>query len=292
MSLLKHHPLGPRMRPSRARAVEYMRDAYLLTSPGGRFLDANAAAVRYFPALGTLRRGAGLRQLDGLPEVFGECLEGTHSFTIPSGPETLYLRVSCTSLTARGRVVAHCHIIYDDTENHLLMTELQALATHDALTNLLNRGTFFLYATRDFDLCRRKNDHASLLMLDVDLFKNVNDAHGHVCGDQVLMAISETIRTRLRHTDLCGRYGGEEIVIWLPGATAEGAGMIADIVRRAVEGLRFDSKKGVFSVTVSIGVASVDFARHDSLDALVSEADHALYQAKHGGRNQVRVFSP
>ncbi len=272
---LKHSSPGGKALPTRAQAVESMCDAYLLTGPDGCFLDANAAALRYFPCLRTLPHGAALSQADGLPELLVNCREGIHSFDASSGDETLHLRVSCTYLMSCGQMEGRCHIITDDTDSHQLL-----------------RGTFFLYATRDFDLCRRKKENASLLMLDVDMFKDVNDVHGHVCGDAVLIGISKTICTRLRHTDLCGRYGGEEIVIWLPGATAEGAVMIADIVRRAVESLQFDGSKGTFHVTVSIGVASVDFARHGSLDALVSEADNALYQAKRGGRNRVCVYSP
>lgn len=111
-------------------------------------------------------------------------------------------------------------MFYDVTQLHQLMNDLHEMATHDGLTGLLNRATFFRYAQRDFELARRAEQDISVLMLDIDFFKNVNDQHGHQCGDEVLSQVADILRERLRRTDICGRYGGEEFCVLLPGADA------------------------------------------------------------------------
>ncbi|NLW79090.1 MAG: diguanylate cyclase [Ruminococcaceae bacterium] len=295
-ALLEWHLLRYRSREwaslGRESVVEKMKDAFILLDIRGRFLDANAMAYHYFPELSHLGAGLPITKVAGFPAELLAQQESDYEFTIGHKDSPTYLRASQSPLEFDGRVLGNCIIIYDITEKHRLLEELQQLATQDALTGLLNRGTFFTHAQRDFDLAHRCKDNASVLMLDIDHFKLVNDVHGHPCGDRVLSEIAGLLVSRLRHTDISGRYGGEEITVWLPGAPAEGAAIIADVIRRAVESTPFESDIGPFQVTVSIGVCGLAHARHGTLEAMICDADEALYSAKREGRNRVCVHCP
>jgi diguanylate cyclase (GGDEF)-like protein len=129
--------------------------------------------------------------------------------------------------------------------------------------------------------------HLTIIFLDIDHFKKVNDSYGHDVGDEVLRQTAELIRERVRQLDIVGRYGGEEIVIGLPGATAEHAQRIAEDLRQIIEKHIFQVGQSNLRVTASLGVAELTPKRniHQTLKA----ADDALYQAKDGGRNKVVV---
>ncbi|HEX8916377.1 MAG TPA: GGDEF domain-containing protein, partial [Humisphaera sp.] len=132
----------------------------------------------------------------------------------------------------------------------------------------------------------------SLLLLDIDKFKSVNDKYGHPTGDKVIRAIGKLLGTAARAQDLAARYGGEEMVLVLPGTTRPTAAAIAESIRRAIAAKPVPTDSGELAVTASIGVAT--FEPGGPLKApphLVKAADLAVYAAKHGGRNCVRVFT-
>lgn len=272
----------------RELVVENMKDAFILLDTRDRYMDANAAAFRYFPQLQHLRTGVRATTVNGFPPQLISQDDGV--FTVNVEGEELYLRTSRSHLLDGERVLGTGILVYDDTENQRLMDELQQMATHDALTGLYNRGTFFSYAGRDYALTARRRDAASVLMIDIDHFKRVNDQYGHATGDTVIAAVAQVLQARLRHTDICGRYGGEELAVWLPGAHAEGAALIADVIRRAVQHTTFEADEGRFNVTVSIGVSSINHEENQSFEDLVNQADTALYQAKNSGRNRVCTY--
>jgi diguanylate cyclase (GGDEF)-like protein len=130
------------------------------------------------------------------------------------------------------------------------------------------------------------------LMMDLDNFKGVNDAHGHPAGDQVLKAVGKLLRTAARATDLAARYGGEELVLVLPGTGKATAAAIAESIRRAVAAKPVKGDAKAVPVTISIGVATLE-ADSPLKEAahLLKAADLAVYAAKHAGRNCVKVFS-
>ena len=130
----------------------------------------------------------------------------------------------------------------------------------------------------------------SLLLLDVDHFKLINDERGHAMGDQVLAALGRLLAHHARKTDIVGRWGGEEFVVVLSGAPESGARIAAERIRSAVERMSvLDNKKQRVPVTVSIGIACLEV--NDNAEVLIDRADHAMYQAKASGRNRV-VVSP
>jgi diguanylate cyclase (GGDEF)-like protein len=164
--------------------------------------------------------------------------------------------------------------------------QMRRLATVDALTDTLNRRAFFERAEGARQLALRLRKPIALLMLDLDHFKQLNDSHGHACGDQALRLFAETARGVLREQDLMGRLGGEEFALALPGTTLEGACQAAERLRAAVTTLCLECA-GTYRMSVSIGVVMID--PNEELTAALARADHALYAAKTSGRNRVEI---
>lgn len=166
--------------------------------------------------------------------------------------------------------------------------ELQKLATVDSLTGLFNRRAFVDMASREIARARRLKSPYAVLMIDLDLFKHVNDDFGHQAGDRVLADFAAEAMRSVRAEDLVGRYGGEEFCILLPGATMQPAIAIAERLRSAVSQRPLGQLPRV--TTVSIGVAACNGATEGSLDDAIRRADEALYRAKNEGRNRVVGF--
>ncbi len=176
-------------------------------------------------------------------------------------------------------------------QEHLL-AEVQAMATIDWLTNLYNRRHFFRLGEDEIVRARRYRHPISVLMIDIDHFKAVNDTHGHTVGDEVLAAIASRLLGGLRQSDIAGRYGGEEFAVVLPETDVTSATQIvAERLRDAIAARTIDTARGPLQLTISVGVAGVDLEHEHLLDAL-GRADVALYAAKHGGRNRVVPWSP
>jgi two-component system cell cycle response regulator len=170
----------------------------------------------------------------------------------------------------------------------LLVEETQRAATTDPLTGLMNRRAFLAALDVEQSRSERHGYPMSLLMLDIDHFKLINDEHGHAMGDQVLVVFARMLAQQARKTDIVGRWGGEEFVIVLSGANEAGARLVGERIRRATEGMAvLNDRRQPVSVTVSIGIACLEV--NDTLDGLIERADRAMYQAKASGRNRVTV---
>jgi len=156
----------------------------------------------------------------------------------------------------------------------------------DPLTGAGNRTGLERHLSREIDLARRHGASLSILMIDIDNFKAINDQYGHSVGDTVIVSVINTLMKANRQTDLCFRYGGEEFVVVLSKTPQLGAELIANRFRRSVQQLHTLPEQEQ-RVTVSIGVT--DFRANDDLPTLMSRSDQALYRAKHGGKNRVVV---
>ncbi len=167
---------------------------------------------------------------------------------------------------------------------------LEALATTDPLTRVLNRRALLDRLTAEVDRSRRFGSALSLLLLDVDHFKEINDTAGHLAGDSVLRQLGALLEDAVRKVDIVARYGGEEFVAILPETASEGGVIFAERLRERIAEMSFDV--GIdhpVHLTVSIGIATFPSPRVASTEDLFARADEALYRAKSGGRNQVRI---
>ncbi len=181
------------------------------------------------------------------------------------------------------------HLIYP-LRNALLYQAALKSAQVDGLTGTNNRAALDQTMLRELELARRHHHAMSLLILDVDHFKVINDTYGHSAGDYVLRAMVTCIKECLRSCDMLFRYGGEEFALLLSETEAEGAHQVAERVRQAIEGYPFVFNGKDIIVTVSIGIACLN--SRDNAERLFNKADAALYQAKAAGRNRVHAFTP
>ena len=167
---------------------------------------------------------------------------------------------------------------------------MENLATHDGLTECLNRSAAVALLGNTLQRAQRTGESTSLVMLDLDHFKGVNDKYGHRTGDEALRKFAQTARLRLRASDVLARMGGEEFALILPATDAVGAVHVAESVRAAIEALVIqDLKGGTLSLTVSAGVACAAAGAVTTPDLLYHRADTALYAAKAGGRNRIEL---
>ncbi|MCK2217997.1 GGDEF domain-containing protein [Actinomadura sp. ATCC 31491] len=171
-------------------------------------------------------------------------------------------------------------------QRSLLHAQLQAAARTDAKTGLLNAAAWQREADTEIVRARRTGDTLALLIIDIDHFKRVNDAHGHLAGDQVLVGVASTLRSQLREYDVVGRFGGEEFVVLLPGADAREARRVAERLRARIGHMAIPADDTLIRVTISTGVALMS-VHGDDLIELLAAADLALYRAKELGRDRV-----
>jgi diguanylate cyclase (GGDEF)-like protein len=174
-------------------------------------------------------------------------------------------------------------------QNARLFEQLQELAVTDELTGIDNRRGFFALANREFERALRYQHPLTVLVMDIDHFKDVNDRLGHPAGDEVLRRIAQECVQEIRKIDLLGRYGGEEFVFALTETTLEQAHQTAERIRARIGALVTETPAGSSQVTVSLGVAEL-CPKCRSLQNLIDHADQALYEAKQAGRNRVEVY--
>ncbi|VVP65407.1 hypothetical protein PS914_00088 [Pseudomonas fluorescens] len=168
--------------------------------------------------------------------------------------------------------------------------KIQTQATLDSLTELPNRRGFDLLAAQAMHEAQREPRPLTALLLDLDHFKALNDTHGHLAGDQVLIGFARDLESCLRHSDIVCRWGGEEFIVLLKDTDGDTAKMIAEKIRRHVEKQRYAYHGKQLQVTVSIGLTTLQ--TDDTLHTLLSRADQAMYRAKHSGRNRTCVEMP
>jgi len=202
--------------------------------------------------------------------------------------------IPLVSLT--GEVTHVSLIIYDVTDiaiNRLQLDKANEKLAHlsqtDALTQLNNRHHWNSLIDSEFKRVKRYEQISTLMMLDIDHFKKVNDTYGHVAGDKVIAEISEVIKANIRETDFASRYGGEEFAICLTNTPVNNAIILADRLRQAIERTSITDDGNTIKVTISIGMAEFTAAT-DTVDAWTKNADSALYKSKENGRNQFSIF--
>lgn len=188
-------------------------------------------------------------------------------------------------LVARVKVQLKIKKLQDELKR--ATEHFRELSNTDPLTNLYNRRFLAEILENELQRARRLHSIISLLIVDIDHFKKVNDIYGHQMGDKVLVSVAETFREGLRTYDIASRYGGEEFVLVLPGTPLTGGLEVAERLRKAVQSLKFPIPMDMVVITVSVGVAMFPAEQVDGFDSLFNRADEALYRAKQSGRNRV-----
>jgi len=193
---------------------------------------------------------------------------------------------SISPIRDESHVITHYVALQRDvTEREKMLAMLKEQALYDGLTGALNRAETERSLVREWERAARYETHLSLVLFDLDNFKNVNDTFGHPTGDEVLQKIGNSISRRLRSSDYFGRWGGEEFAIILPQTSAENAARSAEDCRRLIEDLSFPHG---LNITASFGVS--DQSGHPDERHLIECADKALYQSKGDGRNRVTTL--
>ncbi len=188
-------------------------------------------------------------------------------------------------LVARVKVHLKIKNLQDDLKrtNELLLE----LSNTDHLTGLFNRRYLMEVLDKEVQRSSRKGGNLSILILDIDHFKNVNDTYGHLQGDAVLQKVALQLQKELRNYDIAARYGGEEFIAVLPDATMPEAAFVAERIRASIQASKFNGALSQLSLTVSLGVALYSADDGSTIDGFIKRADDALYRAKANGRNRV-----
>ncbi|MEW5826017.1 MAG: diguanylate cyclase [Candidatus Bipolaricaulota bacterium] len=298
---------------ARDRLMEQMPDAVLVLDARGRIADANAAALRLLrldaSSLGREARYA-VASWDRLGLSCGKPADRHFEATLSQEP-LVVADVRVTPLRDRGRPSGCLVVLRDITPRFLteaelrivndrlgaqirrvesLQEELREQAIRDGLTGLFNRRYLDEVLPRELERARHSGQSVSVIMIDLDHFKVVNDRRGHREGDRLLARLGALLRERTRAGDAACRYGGEEFLLVLPGTPTEVAAARAEEIRESFANLVLETRCGV-PVTLSIGVASFP-AHAETDDDLLQAVDRALYEAKHTGRDAVRVARP
>jgi diguanylate cyclase (GGDEF)-like protein len=225
-----------------------------------------------------------------LDEHFAARVEAVRSAEPPVRDKLLHngrhIRVHCSITANGGRMITYCDVT-DLIRNAKLLEEL---ATIDSLTGIYNRRHFMVSAEAEWGRFHRYHRPLSMLMVDIDHFKSVNDRYGHAVGDEAIKFVALACKQDLRGSDMVGRLGGEEFALLLPETDRARASIVAERIRERVAAQFLSAYKIQFKTTISVGVAEAT-ASMSGVDALLRSADLALYQAKAAGRNRVVLWS-
>lgn len=237
-------------------------------------------AALYLFAYGSYFWGMGLTQHN--PEqLFSNRLNGVTACVLGWALAVVMWR-NFTTITCQQRQLAQANAALQARQ-----AELERLSSRDGLTGLLNRNTFVQLTEQELARARRQRGCTTLLLLDLDHFKLVNDSHGHPGGDAVLRHVAALFADTVRSTDLVGRLGGEEFIVLLPGTSGKAACHLAEKLRNRVATTPTVWQDLTIPITVSIGLSSTTAGHPCSFESLYSDADAAMYHAKERGRNQV-----
>lgn len=209
--------------------------------------------------------------------------------------EPVYFISHVQDVTERKRIEAERELLIAELKslNDELTSnqkELERLACKDHLTNLYNRRHFAEMSETSFELARRNKSHLSIILMDADNFKNINDVHGHDIGDKALVKFAEVLQSQIRKSDVLCRWGGEEFIILLHEASSADAAKVAEKIRSNLEKslLNIDDHTCI-QLKASFGVATYDLSTSQKLSDIITKADKALLRAKESGKNQVVV---
>jgi len=309
---LAHNQEVMRFRAELQTMFDAMPDGVLLVEPDLKIAQSNPRAYELLPMLkdaeGKVHAESEQEKtcpFRGIRETLrtGSLSEHQCLIMLPNG-DARHINNICAPIREAGRIAYVVEVIRDITVQVRTARELEArraelfeanrqlshIAVTDGLTQIYNRRHVDELLHKEIKrFTRRKYSHLSVMMVDIDHFKKLNDAYGHLAGDGVLREIAQVLKEGVRETDTVARYGGEEFIIVMPDTHLDGAAYRAETLREMVERKDFPGHDGPLHITISIGVAAF---LSGSADGVIGVADRALYQAKRAGRNRVIVGAP
>jgi diguanylate cyclase (GGDEF)-like protein len=275
---------------ARTLVFNNMNDAVVVTDMQYRLVELNSAAHKLLPRLGTLHRGDNacsvLCELYGLEQIFNNP-DHKQEIQIRVEGEINQFEVQALPLSVKEQQFGWAVLFSDITDRTRLLLELRRDAQTDELTGVANRRCFVGAIETEFKRAIRHGGFFSVIILDMDHFKAINDSYGHGAGDSVLTSVAMHIVSCLRQIDLMSRYGGDEFAILLPETQSDGAFEAAEKIRKVVSDTTVKSGGNMIQVTASLGLATYVPGRSTDWVQLLNEADQALYRAKAEGRNRV-----
>jgi diguanylate cyclase (GGDEF)-like protein len=282
-----------------ANLIDNMTDGMFILDTSKRVVDFNPAALRIFsnthivpPQLGELfpMFDSHLKQLEDDATV--DFLQT--EITLPLQEEEVYFDLQIRRLRDPriDEAVGYMVLMHTITEHKKVLQIVRKLAEEDTLTGVFSRSRFFELAHKEIEGVRINLPRFSIMMIDIDHFKNINDSQGHIGGDQLLQAFVRRLRVLLRSIDLIGRLGGDEFIVLQPDTSLENAIQLAERLCIQVAAKPMETEScGLLPITISIGVAEYSVNSSETLESVIDIADKGLYQAKALGRNRACVYS-
>jgi len=275
--------------------VRNINSGILVLDAEGRLVEINPFAKKLIGAVGENAIGKSLDTvLKDWPKIgyspqINEQYE--QEISLQQESDSLYFLAQISPIrNERNKSVGHVIVLVDITDRKYAEMELERLARTDVLTGITNRRHFFELAEAQFAVAQRYSRDLTIMMLDVDHFKSVNDRYGHLAGDLVLQFVAQECQHHMRTTDIFARYGGEEFICLLPEQTEKGAVELAERIRRMLEQAEVKFEAQSLKVTASFGLALIQKESGLTLEQLIDRADQALYQSKRDGRNRITVW--
>ncbi|MFV0519098.1 MAG: diguanylate cyclase [Lachnospirales bacterium] len=280
-------------RFARSYVLNNLNTGYILTDENDNYIDSNIITKAIFPSLESSIVGLHISEYKGLPEIFftKNKQDKVIDFNVTVGDSTKYFNIQKSQLQKNKKSYLNCWLIYDVTSQVEIKQRLHFMATHDYLTKIYNRNTFYKLGTDLFFESVNNKTLCAVAMIDIDFFKKINDTYGHLVGDKVICNMVNKINSNIRDKDIFARYGGEEFVLFIKNIDKDSAYIFAEKIRKLVENdvLVIDDVK--LKVTISIGISLYKKNIDESIDRILERADKMLYIAKENGRNTVVIDS-
>jgi diguanylate cyclase (GGDEF)-like protein len=285
------------LRPvARRLLIENMGDGMLVFNDRDQLIDINPAGKRILASYPGPDLGEKAEELfppdSQIPTFLAQDQKSQIELSLTRDEPNSTFSLQLFPLRVKNSVVGKMLVFHDITQQKALENQLRDMAIHDQLTGIHNRFYFFDLGNRAFKRALRYQHQLSLVMCDLDHFKQVNDKFGHVVGDQILQEFVALVREEVRQRDVFARYGGDEFILLLQETNREGAMRFSERLRAKVEKTPLETRQGPISITISSGVSTLQVGRVPSLEHLIDLADQALYISKERGRNRVTYQNP
>jgi diguanylate cyclase (GGDEF)-like protein/PAS domain S-box-containing protein len=277
---------------ARDKVFELTNDGIIVLDTNYNIIDFNSSAASICSALREDVAGKDVRDVLGehkglIYSIFNH-IESQCDFDEPKGNYKVNtVRISEPNDHEVGYIVT----LTDITKYMNIMEKLNYLASRDALTGVFNRRYFFELSSNELEKSKRYNHPISMIILDLDFFKEVNDNYGHQAGDAVLKEVAGICVNSIRSTDILGRYGGEEFIVFLPESTLMECLKVSSRILSNISAAEIFYEGKCIKVTASLGITGVESATAESLEYFLKYADEALYWAKSDGRNCIRLIT-